>query len=95
VLWTAEAERVGVGEVVGGHLGGELGARAPVGLRCFIDLVVDVGDVHGERHGVALVFEEAREQGEDDERTRVSDVDARVDGGTAGVDADAAAIARL
>ena len=95
VVGTAEAERVCVGEVVGGHLGGELGARAPLGLGCFIDLVVDVGDVHGERHEVALVFEKAREQGEDDEGTRVSDVDARVHGRAAGVDPDTPGIARL
>ena len=42
-----------------------------------------------------LVLQEALEQGEDDERPRVADVDAAVDRRPAGVDADLAGIARL
>ena len=67
---------------------------APAGARRVVDLVVDVGDVRDERRLVALVREEALEQAEDDERARVADVDAPVDGRPARVDADLAAVAR-
>ena len=56
-----EAERVGVGDVVRGHLARELLGADPSGLRGVVDLVVDVGDVGDERHVVALVRQEALE----------------------------------
>ena len=87
-----ELQAIRVGAVVRGHLGGELRARARVGgirsTRGVVDLVVDVGDVDHERRCVALVLEEALEQAEHDERPRVADVDAAVNGRAAGVDAD-------
>ena len=64
---------------------------APGRARRVVDLVVDVGDVGGQHRVVALVAQEALEQREDDERPRVADVDAAVDGRPAGVDADAVA----
>ena len=44
-----------------------------------VDLVVDVGDVLGERHLVAAALEPALEPHRDHERARVADVDALVD----------------
>ena len=91
VVGPAEPQRVGVGDVGGGHL------RAPARrwptrrARRGVDLVVDVGDVVTSVDAVALVLEEPLEQREDDERPRVADVDPAVDGRPAGVDAHAAA----
>ena len=83
---TLHADPAGVVDVMAGHLPGQLG-RGPARLgRRVVDLVVDVGDVRDELHAVALVLEEALELGEDDERARVADVDARVDRRPAGVD---------
>ena len=88
VVGPAEPEPLGVGHVVGGHLAREVGRLAPRRARGVVDLVVDVGDVGDERHAVALVLEEALQLREDDERPRVADVHARVDGRPARVDAD-------
>jgi hypothetical protein len=94
VVRPPDPQPVGVGQVVRGHLRGQLGRR-PAGGPCgVVDLVVDVGDVGDERRLVALVREEALEQPEDDERARVADVDAAVDGRPARVDAHLAALAR-
>ena len=95
VVGPAEAEPLGVGHVVGGHLARQVGRLAPGRPRGVVDLVVDVGDVGHERHAVALVLEEALQLREDHERPRVADVHARVDGRPAGVDADRARVARL
>ena len=57
----AEPERVGVGDVVRGHLARELLGADPAARGRVVDLVVDVGDVGDERHVVALVREEALE----------------------------------
>ena len=80
---------------MGGHLLGQLRGGHAGGACGVVDLVVDVGDVLHQRHLVALVLEEALEQGENDERPRVADVDAPVHRGAAGVDAHAAIRARL
>ena len=77
VVGPAEAEPVGVGEVV--RRSSRAPARPtarPARARGVVDLVVDVGDVGHERRLVALVLEEALEQREDDERAGVADVDA-------------------
>ena len=105
VVGAPEPERVGVGAVVRGHLRRQLDAGAPrasygagargVGAGGVVDLVVDVGDVDDQRHLQALVFEEALHQAEDDERARVADVDAAVDGRPAHVDADPPGVARV
>ena len=76
VVGPAEPEPVRVVDVVGGHLARELVRRPPGGPRRVVDLVVDVGDVGDEHRVVALVAQEAREQGEDDVGPRVADVDA-------------------
>ena len=90
-----QTQAIRVGAVVRGHLLGQLGRRPPRGPRGRVDLVVDVRDVRHEPHAVALVLEEPLELGEDDERPRVADVDARVDGRPARVDAHARRVARL
>jgi hypothetical protein len=95
VVRAAKPEPLGVLDVVGGHLAREVGGVAPGRPRGVVDLVVDVGDVRDERDAVALVLEEPLELGEDDERPRVPDVHARVDGRPAGVDADVVRVARL
>ena len=95
VIGPPEAQPLGVGEVVRGHLARQVGARHAQRARGVVDLVVDVGDVGDERHLVALVLEEALEQRGDDVGPRVADVDAVVDRRPAGVDADAAGVARL
>jgi hypothetical protein len=95
VVGAAEAEPPGVGDVVRGHLARQLLRAAPRGPRRVVDLVVDVGDVRDERDRVALVLEKALELREDHERPRVAHVHARVDRRAAGVDADAAGVARL
>ena len=95
VVGPAEAEALGVGLVVLGHLGGQRLRGDPGLTRRRVDLVVDVGDVGHQRGLEALVLEEALEQREDDVGPRVADVDARVDRRPAGVDADAAGVARL
>jgi hypothetical protein len=94
VVGSAEAQRVGVGDVALGHLGGELGARASLRARCVVDLVVDVGHVDDQLDLVALVRKEPAQQAEDDERAGVADVDAAVDRGAARVDPDPPGIAR-
>ena len=92
---TAEAEGVRVGDVRTGHLLRVLGR----GLTRFpgrvVDLVVDVGDVDDELRLETLVLEEAAQKREDDERPGVADVDAPVDGRTAGVDTDLTRLAGL
>ena len=88
VVGAPEPERVGVGAVALGHLARPAPRSArPWARGGVVDLVVDVGDVHHQRHVVALVLEEALEQAEDDERPRVADVDAAVHGRPARVDA--------
>src|SRR5206468_5823592 len=91
----ADADPIVVLEIRGRHLAGELRAGDGERPRRVVDLVVDVGDVRHERDVVPLVLEEALEQQVDDERTRIADVDAVVDGGPARVDADAPGLARL
>ncbi len=59
VVGPRQAERVGVGDVVRGHLARELLRADPTGLRGVVDLVVDVGHVGDERHVVALMGQEA------------------------------------
>ena len=83
---TTQPERVGVGEVMSGHLLGEAVAAHAHGCRGGVDLVVDVSDVGDELHRVSLVLEEPFELGEDDERASVADVHAPVHGRSAGVD---------
>jgi hypothetical protein len=95
VVGPAEAEALGVGLVVLGHLGGQRLRAHPRLPRRRVDLVVDVGDVGHQRRLEPLVLEEALEQREDDVRPGVADVDARIDRRPAGVDAHAAGIARL
>ena len=90
----ADAQPIGVGEVARRHLLRQVGRRAAERPGGVVDLVVDVGDVGHERRLVALVGEEAGEQAEDDEGTRVADVDRRVHRRAAGVDADPAAVLR-
>jgi hypothetical protein len=91
----AEAERVGVGDVRGGHLVCVLGRRLPRLAGGVVDLVVDVGDVDDQLRIEPLVDQEALQQGEDDERPGVADVDAPVDRRAAGVDPHLAGLARL
>jgi hypothetical protein len=79
VVGAAEAEPIGVLEIGRRHLPGEARrghARLASGL---IDLVVDVGDVDDEPRLVTDAGQEPPQQHEDDERTRVADVDSRVD----------------
>ena len=64
---------------------GALRARPGSGL---VDLVVDIGDVVDEPHGVPLPPEPPGEPHEDHERPRVPDVCALVDRRAADVDAD-------
>ena len=90
-----QAQALGVGEVVRGHLARQVGARHAERPRGVVDLVVDVGDVGDERHLVALVLEEALEQRGDDVGPRVADMDAVVDRRPARIDAHAARVARL
>jgi hypothetical protein len=85
---SAEPESVGVGHVRVGHLARELGARNAERPRGVVDLVVDVRDVDDQLRRVALMRQEPPEQGKDDERTRIADVDAVVDRRPAGVDPD-------
>ena len=80
-----EPQRVGVGDVVGGHLLGQAGTGHPGGAGGVVDLVVDVGDVHDQPRRQALVLEEALVEAEHHVRARIPDVDAPVDGRTAGV----------
>ena len=95
LVGAAEAEPVRVLDVGGRHLARELLARHAALAGGVVDLVVHVGDVDDERGVVALVFQKALEEREDDERPRVSNVQPAVDGGPAGVDADPPAVARL
>ena len=95
LVGAAEAEQVGVRHVGGGHLGRELRARHAPLAGGVVDLVVHVGDVDHQRGVVSLVLEKALQQGEDEVRARVADVDPPIDGRAAGVDADAAGLARL
>ncbi len=95
VVGPAEAEAVGVALVVRGHLPGELLARDPGLAGGVVDLVVHVGDVLDQGHLVALVLEEALEQREDHERTRVAHVHPPVDGRAARVDAHLPRLAGL
>src|SRR5450830_758058 len=81
----AEPEPVGVVDVPARGLLGQLGA---VTGRRLVDLVVDVGDVGGELDLVAALQQPVPEPDEDDVGTRVTDVDALVDGRAADVDAD-------
>ena len=83
-----DPECVGVREIVGRHLRGELSDGHALGACGIVDLVVDVREVDDEVHLVALVAQEASEQAEDHERPGVADVDAAVDGRAAGVDPD-------
>ena len=77
------------------HLQCELLARLAGRARRVVDLVVHVGDVDHERHVVALVLEEALEQGEDDVGARIADVHRAVHGRTARVYPYARVVARL
>ena len=95
VVGAAQPEAVGVLEVGVGHLAGE-SIRGRSGLsRRREDLVIDVGDVDDQPSLVAESLEQAPQQEEDHIWPRVADVDARVHGRPAGVDADAALLARL
>ncbi len=90
VVGAAEAERVGVGAIQRGHLGGQLGARAALRARGVVDLVVDVGHVDDERRLRSPRATRKRlSRLNTHERPRVADVDAAVDGRSARVDADA------
>ena len=82
-----EPEVASVLEVPGGRLFGEGGTRAGGGL---VDLVVDVGDVVDEGHVVAGRLQPRPHPHPDDERTRIADVRAGVDGRAAEVHADGA-----
>ena len=93
MVGTAEPQRVGVGDVVRGHLARERVRVDAGGGRRGVDLVVDVGDVRDESDRVALVHEEALEQREDDEGSCVADVDPSVHGRPAGVNPDLARLA--
>ena len=59
------------------------------------DLVVDVGQVLGERHGVALVGQIAPDHVEAEERACIADMDLVVDRGAADIHADLARLDRL
>jgi hypothetical protein len=91
----AEPERLGVVDVGGRHLPGELIARHAPLAGGVVDLVVHVGDVGHEGGLVALVLEEALEQGEHHVGAGVPNVDAPVDGRAAGVDPHPGWVARL
>ncbi len=86
----AEAEPVGVLDVPAGGPARQLGATDPEPPRRVVDLVVDVGDVLGERHPVAAELEPALEPHRQDEGTGIADVDALVHGRPAEVHADRA-----
>ena len=83
----SKAEAVGVLDVPGSRLGGQLGA-VPGGR--LVDLVVDVGDVLDEGNLVAGFDEPPAEPRRDDKGPRVADVDPPVDGRAAEVHADRA-----
>jgi hypothetical protein len=91
----AQAQAIGVGHVVRGHLRGERRGGDAGGACRVVDLVVDVRDVDHEARLVPLAGQEPPELAEDHEGPRVADVDARVDGRPAGVDANSAAVAGL
>ena len=80
-----EPEVARVLQVPGRRIAREL--RAPP--RCgVVDLVVDVRDVVDERHRISELAQPARQPGEDDERSRITDVRALVHRRSAGVDPD-------
>ena len=86
-----EPECVGVSDVCGGHLARVSSEGSPACARRVVDLVVDVGDVDDERRVESLVLEKPLQEGEDHERSRVTDVDASIDGRPAGIDPHLAA----
>src|SRR5947209_5580251 len=86
VVGSGETKRIRVGAVQRRHLLRKLLAADAAAAGSGVDLVVHVRDVGDEHDLVALSFEETLEQREDDVRPSVADVDAVVNGGTAGVD---------
>jgi hypothetical protein len=75
---TAETQAVRVLDVPARGPAGELGAADAEGPRRIVDLVVDVGDVLGELHGVPAALEPALEPHRQHEGARIADVDALV-----------------
>ena len=90
----ADAEAFRVGEIlVDVALGNDIVGHALL-ARAADDLVVDVGEVLHEGHGIAAVFEVAAEHVEDDKAARVADMEVVVDGRAAGVHLDLAGLNR-
>ncbi len=87
----AEAEVAGVLEIPLRRARGELGARAGRGV---VDLVVHVRDVVDERDLVAAVPQPVAQPHAEDERARVADVRALVDGRAAEVHPDGTVLRR-
>ena len=87
---TAEAQAVRVLDVPAGGPAGELGTADAEGPRGIVDLVVDVGDVLGELHGVPAVLEPALEPHRQHEGAGIADVNALVHRRPAEVHADRA-----
>ena len=81
----ADAERVGVGEVLGDVFFRDFLARDALFVCALDDLVVHVGEVLHERHLVAAVLEIAAQHVEHDDRARVADVDVVIHRRAAGV----------
>ena len=90
-----DVERGGIFEECLGEFRGVLLHSDVVAGGVADDLVVDVGDVHDVADVVSALAEEAVEQIDGDKCAEVADVAVVVDGGAAGVHADAVGVDRM
>ena len=90
-----DAQGIDIAKVVGRHLLGQGGHRDPAGIGLVDQLVVNVGDVHDERHVVARVGQVAFDGVEDHRADHVPDVAWLIDGGAAQIDSNLAGLDRL